>query len=162
MKCRKTIKQVPNIVETVANRWLTNRKTVVSPGVCDAEGGRADRCVSRVRESRRLLMRYSLTVLRLRSWKLTLQHGDAAAGRVDVGRDAQRANTESPVFPGRTHRSGDRHYARRVHADGNKEVLSWMLNRSRSHRILDYQRIDVKRPRHGCAADKWSLRVTRW
>lgn len=83
-------------------------------------------------------MRYPLTVLCLRSWKLTLQHGNAAAGRVDVGRDAQRANTESPSFPGWAHRSGDRHYARRMHADGNKEVLSGMLNWSRSHRILDY------------------------
>lgn len=82
-------------------------------------------------------MRYSLTVLCLRSWKLTLQHGNAAAGRVDVGRDAQRANAESPIFPGRAHRSGDRHYAGRVHADGNKEVLSWMLSWSGSHRILD-------------------------
>lgn len=83
-------------------------------------------------------MRYPLTVLRLRSWKLTLQHGDAAAGRVDVGRDAQRANTESPVFPGRTHRCGDRHDARRVHAEGNEEVLSRVLSCSRPHRILDY------------------------
>lgn len=137
IKCNKTIKQVPSSdPETAANRWLTNRKTVVSPGICDAEGGRADRCMSRVRECRRLLMRYSLTVLRLRSWKLSLQHGNAAAGRVDVGRDAQRANTESPVFPGWTHRSGDRHYARRVHADGDEEVR--MLRRSRAHRVLDY------------------------
>lgn len=83
-------------------------------------------------------MRYPLTVLRLRSWKLTLQHWNAAAGRVDVGRDAQRAHTESPVFPGWAHLSGDRHHARRVHADGNKEVFSRMFSWSRSHRVLDY------------------------
>lgn len=124
---------------TVAvNRWLTNRKTVVSPGVCDAEGGRAGRCMSRVWDCGRLLMRYSLTVLRLRSWKMTLQHGNAAAGGVDVGRDAQRTHTESPVFPGWAHRSGDRHHARRVHADGNKKVFPWVFSLSRSHHVFDY------------------------
>lgn len=117
---------------------LTNRETMVSPGICDAEGGRADRCMSRVSECRRLLMCYSLTILWLCSWKLSLQHGNAAAGRVDVGCDAQWTNTESPIFPGGAHGSGDSHYARRVHADWNKEVLSWMLSWSRSHRILDY------------------------
>lgn len=133
---------------------LTNRKTVVSPGICDAEGGRADRCMSRVRECGRLmvLMRYPVTVLCLRSREVTLQHGNAAAGRVDVGRDAQRTNAESPRFPGRTHRSADRHHARRVHADGDEEVLSRVLRRSRSHRVLDYQRVDIERPRHDCAA----------
>lgn len=110
---------------------------MVSPGVRDAEGGRADRRVCGVRHGRGLLVRDSLTVLRLGSWKLTLQHGNAAPGGVEVGRDAQRAHAESAVLPGRTHRSRDCHDAGRVHADGNEEVLSRMLGRSGSHRILD-------------------------
>lgn len=122
----------------VANRWLTNGKTVVSPGICDAEGGRADRCMSRVRQCGRLLMGYPVTVLHLCCRKLALQHGNAAAGRVDVGRDAQRAHAESPVFPGWADRSGDRHHAWRVHADGEKEVFSRVLSLHRSPDVLDY------------------------
>lgn len=108
-----------------------------SPGVCDAEGGRADRCVSRVRERRRLLVRQPVTELRLRRRELALQHGDAAAGRVDVGGDAQRAHAEGAALPGRAHRSRDRHDARRVHADGDEEVFPRMVGRCRTHRVLD-------------------------
>lgn len=142
-----------------ANRCLTNGEAVVPPGICDAECGRADRCMSRVRECGRLLMRESLTVLRIRSWKLTLQHGNAAAGRVDVGRDAQRTHAESAVFPGRAHRSADRHDAGRVHADGKEEVFPRVLSRCRSHRVLDDQGVDVKGPGHGCAAVRRTLRA---
>lgn len=116
---------------------LTNRKAVVPPRVCDAEGGRADRCVSRVRVQRGLLLGYPLTELSLHPWKLTLQHRDAAARRLDVGRDAEGAHAESAAFPGGAHRSGDPYHARRVHADGQEEVLPRRLCRSRSHRILD-------------------------
>lgn len=82
-------------------------------------------------------MGYPLTVLHLRGRKLALQHGNAAAGRVDVGRDAQRAHAKSPVFPGWADRSRDRHDAGRVHADGNEEVFSRVLSLSRSHHVLD-------------------------
>lgn len=66
---------------------LTNRQAVVSPGIRDAEGGRADRRVSRMRQRRRLLLlllRYPLTELRLHTWKLALQDRDATARRLDV------------------------------------------------------------------------------
>lgn len=115
---------------------LTHRQTVVSPGICDAEGGGADRCMSRMRERGGLLLCQPLTVLRLCSRELTLQHGNSAAGRVDVGCDAQRAHAESAGLSGRAHRRCDRHHARGVHADWDQEV--WMLGRSRSHRILNY------------------------
>lgn len=83
-------------------------------------------------------MRNSVTVLRLCSCELSLQQRDAAAGRVDVGRNAEWTNAESPSFPGRAHGSGDRHDARRVHADGNEEVLCRVFSWSRSHSVLDY------------------------
>lgn len=129
---------------------LTNREAVVPPRVCDAEGGRADRCMSRVRE-RRGLLGYPVTELSLHPCKLTLQHGDAAARGLDVGRDAEWAHAESPAFPGGAHRSADRYHARGVHADGQKEVLSRRLCRSRSHRVLDDQRVNVEGLGHDCA-----------
>lgn len=134
----------------MVNRWLTYGETVVPPGVCDAVGGRADRCVSWVCQSWRLLMGYSLAILCFCSRELTLQHMNAAAWRVDVGRDAQRADTKSPTLPWRAHRRGDSHYAWRVHAEGDKEVLPRMLRWPRSHHILDYQRVNIEGPRHCC------------
>lgn len=63
----------------------------------------------------------------LRSRELTLQHRNAAAGRVEMGRDANRADTESTGLPGWAHRRVDRHHGGRMHADGDEEVLSGML-----------------------------------
>jgi len=106
---------------------------VVSPRVRDAERGRADRRVARVRERRWLVMRYPVAVLRLHARKLALQHRNAATGRVQVRRDAQRADAEGARLPGRTHR----------HAEGDEEVLARVLrgsgsgSRSRSDRVLD-------------------------
>lgn len=138
---------------------LTNRKAVISPGIRDAEGGRADRRVSRMRQRRRLLLlllRYPLTELCLHTWKLALQDRDAAARRLDVRRDAQRAHAERAVLPGGTHRRSDRHYARGVHADGKQKVLRRTLGRAGSHRVLDDQGVDVEGPGHGCAAEERS------
>lgn len=94
-------------------------------------------------------MRYPLAELRLCTGELSLQHRDPTARRMDVGRDAQRTYAESAGFPGRTHRSRDSHHGRGVHTDGEEEVLCGMLRGSGSHRVLDDERIDVERPRHG-------------
>lgn len=114
---------------------LTDRQTVVPPGVCDAERGRADRCVCGVRESRALVVRNPLTELRLCSGELGLEHRDAGAGRVYVGRDAQRTHAEGAVLPGGAHGGRNRHDAGRVHrADGDEKVLRGVLG---SHRVLN-------------------------
>lgn len=44
-----------------------------------------------------------------------------------MGRDANRADTESTGLPGWAHRRVDRHHGGRMHADGDEEVLSGML-----------------------------------
>lgn len=112
---------------------LTGGEAVVPPRVC--EGGRADRCVSRVRERRSMLLGYPVTVLRLQPcWEVALERGDAAARGLDVRRDAQRAHAESPALPG----GARRHHARGVHADGEEEVSCQVLGRPGSDRVLDH------------------------
>ena len=76
-----------------------------------------------------------------------------------MGRDAHRADAERPCLPRGARRRGDGHNARGVHADGDEKVLSGMLvKRSGTHRILDYQRVYVKGPRHGCSGLCSSMR----
>ena len=52
---------------------------MVPPGICDAVGGSADRCLSRVRKSGGRMVANPVAVLCLRTGKLTFKTGDAAA-----------------------------------------------------------------------------------
>ena len=122
---------------------------MVPPGICDAVGGSADRCLSRVRNGGGRVVANPVAVLRLRAGKLTFEHGDAAARRVDVGRDAHGTHAEGPALPGRAGGRADAQHTRGMHADGDEEVPHRMLRRRGAHGVLDDQRVDVEGPRHG-------------
>ena len=132
---------------------LTYGEAVVPPGICDAVGGGADRCLSRVRNGGGRVVANPVAVLRLRAGKLTFKHGDAAARRVDVGRDAHGTHAEGPALPGRAGGRADAQHTRGMHADGDEEVPHRMLHRCGAHGVLDDQRVDVEGPRHGGDGD---------
>ena len=115
-------------------------------------GGRADRCVSWVGQSRTLMVCDPLAVLSLPG-ELPLQQWDASSGRVDVRGNAQRTDAECAGLPRWAHGSRYAHHAWRVHTDGDEEVLSYMLaQRCGSNGVLYDQRVHIEGSRHGCFA----------